>query len=52
MYKYGINKGHNGGLTKNGDRLTGNVKVETARECEGAGKPRDGRSAKFSREGT
>ena len=52
MYKHDVNKGHAGGRNKNGDKLIGSVKVDVARECNGTGKPRDGRSAKLSREGT
>jgi hypothetical protein len=52
MYKYELNKDYKPGRTKKGVKLVGKVKVDVARECEGAGKPRDGRSAKLSREGT
>ena len=52
MYKHGINKSQKGGRDKNGDKLSGKTKVDGARENDGTGKPRDGRSAKFSREGT
>jgi hypothetical protein len=40
-----------GGI-KNECKVDGKLKVEEARECAGAGKPREGGSAKLSAEGT